>query len=57
MKKVLKQVLGVDVAQGELVVTLGRMFDDLRVDLYAHKVFRNTENDILKLLDWVKKTD
>jgi len=55
MKKVLKQVLGVDVAQGELVVTLGRMFDDLRVDLYAHKVFRNTENGILTLLDWVKK--
>jgi transposase len=55
MKKVLKQVLGVDVAQGELVVTLGRMFDDLRVDLYAHKVCRNTENGILTLLDWVKK--
>jgi transposase len=55
MKKVLKQVLGVDVAQSELVVTLGRMFDDLTVDLYAHKVFKNTEKGILTLLDWVKK--
>ncbi len=55
MKKVLKQVLGVDVAQNELVVTLGRMFDDLTIELYAHKVFRNTEKGILTLLDWVKK--
>lgn len=55
MKKVLKQVVGADVAQNELVVTLGRMFDDLTIDLYAHKVFRNTEKGILTLLDWVKK--
>ncbi|MGB4400993.1 MAG: IS110 family transposase [Daejeonella sp.] len=55
MKKVLKQVAGVDVAQNELVVTLGKMFDDLSIDLYAHKVFRNTEKGILTLLDWVKK--
>lgn len=55
MKKVLKQVLGADVAQNELVVTLGRMFDDLTIDLYAHKVFRNTEKGILALMDWVKK--
>lgn len=55
MKKVLKQVAGVDVAQNELVVTLGKMFDDLSIDLYAHKVFRNTEKGIVTLLDWVKK--
>lgn len=55
MKKVLKQVLGADVAQTELVVTLGRMFDDLTIDLYAHKVFRNTEKGIFALMDWVKK--
>lgn len=41
MKQILKQVLGVDVAQKELVVTLGRMFNDLTIDLYAYKVFRN----------------
>lgn len=55
MKKVLKQVVGADVAQNELVVTLGRMFDDLTIDLYAYKVFRNSEKGILSLLDWVKK--
>lgn len=55
MKKVLKQVVGADVAQNELVITLGRMFDDLTIDLYAHKVFRNTEKGILTLLEWVGK--
>lgn len=55
MKKVLKQVAGVDVAQNELVVTLGKMFDDLSCELYAHKVFRNTEKGMLALLEWVKK--
>lgn len=55
MNKVLKQVLGADVAQNELVVTLGRMFDDLTIDLYAHQVFKNNDKGILSLLDWVKK--
>jgi len=55
MKKVLKQVLGVDVAQKELVVTLGRLMDDLSVDLYAHKVFKNSETGMGLLVEWVKK--
>ena len=29
MKKIVKQVVGIDVAQKELVVSLGRMYDDL----------------------------
>lgn len=53
--KVLKQVLGIDVSQKELVVTLGRMFEDLSIDLYAYKVFRNNEKGFLLLLEWVKK--
>ncbi len=53
--KVLKQVLGVDVAQKELVVTLGRMHDDLSIELYAHKVFKNTEHGFAALLSWVNK--
>ena len=28
MKRIVKQVVGIDVAQGELVVCLGRMYDD-----------------------------
>lgn len=53
--KELKQVVGIDVAQKELVVTLGRIFEDLSIDLYAHKVFKNTEKGFATLLDWVNK--
>lgn len=53
--EVLKQVLGIDVAQKELVVSLGRMVEDLSIDLYAYKVFRNNEKGFLSLLEWVKK--
>jgi transposase len=51
----LKQVLGIDVAQKELVVTLGRTFDDLSTELYAYQVFKNTESGFVALLNWVKK--
>ena len=55
MKKVLKQVLGVDVAQKELVVCLGRMHDDLHSELYASRVFPNTQKGFLALYQWVSK--
>lgn len=55
MKKVLKQVVGIDVAQKELVSTLGRMYDDFSIELYSHRVFKNSEKGILSLLDWTKK--
>lgn len=55
MKRVLKQVLGIDVAQKELVVTLGRTLEDFTIELYAHKVFKNNEKGIASLLDWVSK--
>jgi len=51
----LKHVLGIDVAQTELVTTLGRMSADLNVELYAHKTFRNTESGFVALLGWVGK--
>ena len=54
MKQILKQVCGVDVAQKELVVTLGRMYKDLTIELYAYKVFRNTKTGIISLLKWVE---
>lgn len=53
--KLLKQVLGIDVSQKELVVTLGRLSDDLTIDLYAYNVFKNTESGFLKLSQWVEK--
>lgn len=55
MKKVIKQVLGIDVAQKELVVCLGRMHDDWTLELYAHKTFVNNEKGFSSLLEWVYK--
>lgn len=53
--EVLKQVLGVDVAKKELVVSLGSMKSDFSLEIYAHKVFKNSENGMSELLKWVKK--
>ena len=55
MKKVIKQVLGIDVAQKELVVCLAKMNDDWTSELYAHKTFANTANGFKALLQWTKK--
>lgn len=55
LMSILKQVLGIDVAQKELVVTLGRLLADLSIELYAYKVFSNTEKGFLSLLTWTKK--
>ena len=52
---VLRQVLGVDVAQKELVVTLGRLTEDLSPDLYLRRKFANRETGFLALLKWLKK--
>ena len=54
MKQILKQVLGVDVAQKELVVTLGKMYNDFTLDLYAYKVFKNNKTGFAALLKWLK---
>lgn len=55
MKKIVKQVLGIDVAQKELVVCLGRMYDDWTPELYAYKTFANTSKGFSSLLVWIKK--
>lgn len=55
MKKRLKQVVGIDVAQKELVVTLGKLDEDLSIELYAYKVFANKEKGFEDLLKWVVK--
>lgn len=52
--KVVKQVAGIDVAQKELVVTLGRKLDDFSIELFAYKVFKNTEKGILALVEWTE---
>jgi transposase len=56
MKKILRQVLGIDVAQKELVVCLGRLCDgDLVLELYAHRTFPNTGKGFVAMVLWVKK--
>lgn len=55
MKTIVKQVVGIDVAQKELVVCLGRMYDDWTPELYAAKSFANTAKGFVALTSWVKK--
>ncbi|MCR5863538.1 hypothetical protein LRS05_16050 [Flavobacterium sp. J372] len=43
MKVLLKQTVGIDVAQKELVVSLGRMDEQISIEVYAYKVFPNTK--------------
>lgn len=54
-KKIVKQVAGIDVAQQELVVTLGRMYEDWTPELYSHKTFPNTEKGFTALEAWVEQ--
>lgn len=51
-KKVVKQVAGIDVAQKELVVTLGRMLDDFSIELFSYKVFNNSDSGFKSLIEW-----
>jgi transposase len=53
--KILKQTVGIDVAQKELVVSLGRLLEDLSTELYASKVFPNTKKGHQSLIEWSKK--
>lgn len=55
MKNVIKQVVGVDVAQKELVVCFGSMYDDLDIELRSHKTFPNTAKGFDALVEWVNK--
>ncbi len=56
MKKIMRQVLGIDVAQKELVVCLGRVYDvDWVLELYGHRIFPNTDKGYVAMVLWVKK--
>lgn len=55
MKKIVKQAVGIDVAQKELVVCLGKMYDDWTPELVSHKTFPNTCKGFTSLIEWVKK--
>jgi transposase len=55
MKRILKQSVGIDVAQKELVVQIGRLSEDLSTELYAYKSFANTVKGFVSLVQWVLK--
>jgi transposase len=55
MEKILRQIVGIDVAQDELVVSLGRKHGDLSDEIYAHRKFINNAKGFIELIKWVKK--
>ena len=55
MKRILKQSVGIDVAQKELVIQVGRLYEDLSTELYAYKCFANTAKGFISLVQWVLK--
>ncbi len=58
MRRLLKQAVGIDVAQKELVVSIGRMYDDLKPEVYGYHTFPNTAKGFGRLVVWVaKQTD
>lgn len=54
-KKLLKQVVGIDIAQKKIDVSLGRMDHEANTVVYAYKTFNNNEKGFAALLFWVKK--
>ena len=55
MTNIVKQVAGIDVAQNELVVSLGRMNHDTGIDIFAFKIFPNNTKGFTELVTWVNK--
>lgn len=51
--KVLKQVVGIDVAKDELVVSLGKLLEDLNSEIKEYQIFNNNEKGFRALLQWV----
>lgn len=55
MTNIVKQVVGIDVAQKELVVSAGRMDQEMTLDIFAFKTFPNNEKGFKALILWVEK--
>lgn len=55
MTNIIKQVAGIDVAQNELVVSLGRVNQSLETEIYAFKTFANKASGFAVLEVWIKK--
>jgi len=55
MKRIVKQVVGIDVAKNELVVCLGRVNEDWDQELFANRTFANTSKGFVAMVQWVKR--
>jgi transposase len=55
MKDALKQVVGIDVGQKELVVSMGSIFEDFTSTVMATRSFANNAKGFAQLLTWVSK--
>src|ERR1700753_708997 len=55
MTNIVKQVVAIDVAQDELVVSLGRVNHFIEKQVHAYKTFANKKSGFLALTTWVKK--
>lgn len=53
--KLLKQVVGIDVAMGELVSNFSVLSDDLDIKLKSNGVFKNKEKGFVELIKWAEK--
>jgi transposase len=52
---ILKKVVGIDVAQQELVASLGGMNDELVLRIFDYKVFPNNQKGFKDLVRWAEK--
>jgi transposase len=55
IKKLLKQVVGIDIAQKKIDVSLGWMDQEANTEVYSYKAFNNNEKGFIAFLLWVKR--
>jgi transposase len=53
--KILKQVAGIDVAQKELVVSFGKLTDDVTIEIIGTRAFTNNQKGFASLIAWTEK--
>jgi transposase len=54
MEKVVKQVVGIDVAQDELVVCFGKQYEDFSFKIISRNTFINKQSGFETLLQWLE---
>lgn len=52
--KILKQVVGIDIAMNELVCSFGVIDEELQVNLKSFSVFKNNDKGFVKFIKWVE---